>query len=119
MYTRHMLRKTLLLLIAGAAFAASLPKSSPEEVGLSTERLKRVHALVQRYINKGEIAGAVSLVARRGHVAHFEAQGVTDLETRKPMRTDTIFRLASMTKPITSIAVMMLHEEGYFLLEDP
>ncbi len=118
-----MLRKTLLLTLlmttAGAAFAASLPKSSPEEVGLSTERLKRVHALVQRYIDKGEIAGAVSLVARRGHVAHFEAQGVTDLETRKPMRTDTIFRLASMTKPVTSIAVMMLHEEGYFLLEDP
>ncbi|HTM47734.1 MAG TPA: serine hydrolase domain-containing protein [Bryobacteraceae bacterium] len=99
--------------------AGSLPTSTPEEAGLSTERLKRVHALVQRYIDKGEIAGAVSLVARRGRIAHFEAQGWMDLETRKPVRNDTIFRLASMTKPVTSLAVMMLHEEGHFLLDDP
>lgn len=89
------------------------------DVGLSAERLRRVHALVQRYIDKGEIAGAVSLVARRGEVAYFESQGVMDLEGRKPMQKDTIFRLASMTKPVTSLAVMMLHEEGRFLLDDP
>src|SRR6266851_2345051 len=109
----------ILLSVAPCLVAASLPKSSPEEVGLSADRLKRVHALVERYIDKGEIAGAVSLVARRGRVAHFEAQGVMDLDTKKPMRTDVIFRLASMTKPVTSLAVMMLHEEGHFLLEDP
>ena len=109
----------ILLFAVPCLFAASLPKSSPEEVGLSADRLKRVHALVQRYIDKGEIAGAVSLVARRGRVAHLEAQGVMDLETKKPMRPDAIFRLASMTKPVTSLAVMMLHEEGHFLLNDP
>src|SRR5262249_51217342 len=109
----------ILLPLGPCLVAASLPKSSPEDVGLSADRLKRVHALVQRYIDKGEIAGAVSLVARRGRVAHLEAQGVMDLETRKPMRPDMIFRLASMTKPVTSLAVMMLHEEGHFLLEDP
>ena len=107
------------LLVGSALFSATLPKSPPEEVGLSADRLKRVGALVQRYIEKGEIAGAVSLVARRGRIAHFEAQGVMDLESQKPMQTDSIFRLASMTKPITSLAVMMLHEEGRFLLDDP
>src|SRR5579863_3164661 len=113
--TRH----AALLLVTSALFAANLPTSNPEDVGLSAERLKRVHALVQRYIDQGEIAGAVSLVARRGRIAHFESQGVMDLETRQPMRPDTIFRLASMTKPVTSLAVMMLHEEGRFLLDDP
>lgn len=109
------LRGLILLLIGSALFSATLPK----EAGLSPERLKRVTALVQRYIDKGEIAGAVSLVARRGRIAHFEAQGVMDLESRKPMSTNTIFRLASMTKPVTSLAVMMLHEDGRFLLDDP
>ena len=109
----------VLLLSVGFLFSATLPKSSPEEIGLSAERLQRVHAVLQRYIDQGEIAGAVSLVARRGRIAHFEAQGVMDLETRKPMRTDAIFRLASMTKPVTSLSVMMLHEEGRFLLDDP
>jgi len=99
--------------------AATLPKSRPEESGLSTERLQRVSGLVKRYIDKGEIAGAVSLVSRRGNLVFLEAQGVMDLESRKPMQTDAIFRLASMTKPITSVAVMMLHEEGRFLLDDP
>lgn len=109
------LRSFILLLIGSALFSATLPK----EAGLSPERLKRVTALVQRYIDKGEIAGAVSLVARRGRIAQFEAQGVMDLESRKPMSTNTIFRLASMTKPVTSLAVMMLHEDGRFLLDDP
>ena len=99
--------------------AASLPKSNPEQSGVSTERLQRVHALMQRYIESGDIAGAVTLVARRGHMVHLEAQGLMDLESKKPMRVDSIFRLASMTKPITSLAVMMLHEEGKFLLNDP
>jgi CubicO group peptidase (beta-lactamase class C family) len=113
------LRRTVLLWTVPCLLAATLPKSAPEEVGLSADRLKRVHALVQRYIDKGEIAGAISLVARRGRIAHFEAQGVMNLETRKPMQPDAIFRLASMTKPVTSLAVMMLHEEGHFLLDDP
>ena len=117
--TGIMLRGAILFVTVPSLFAASLPKSTPEEVGLSASRLKRVHALVQRYIDQGELAGAVSLVARRGRIAYVESQGVMDLETRQPMRPDAIFRLASMTKPVTSLAVMMLHEEGRFLLDDP
>jgi CubicO group peptidase (beta-lactamase class C family) len=114
-----MRKRALILLAAPCLWAATLPKSNPEEVGISKDRLRRVHALMERYISRGEIAGSVTLVARRGRVAHLEAQGVSDLATKKPMTTDTIFRLASMTKPITSVAVMMLHEEGGFLLNDP
>ncbi|MSV29587.1 MAG: class A beta-lactamase-related serine hydrolase [Bryobacterales bacterium] len=112
-------RRVLILLAGPCLYAATLPKSNPEEVGVSKERLRRVHALMQRYIDKGDIAGSVTLVARRGRIAHLEAQGVADIETKKPMTTDAIFRLASMTKPIASVAVMMLHEEGHFLLTDP
>jgi CubicO group peptidase (beta-lactamase class C family) len=112
--------KTVLCLLGSAWLAAApIPKSDPGGVGLSPERLARVSALVKRYIDQGEIAGAVTLVARRGHVAHFEANGVSDLATRAPMKTDAIFRLASMTKPLTSLAAMMLLEEGRFLLDDP
>ena len=112
-------RRVLILLAGTCLYAATLPKSNPEEVGVSKERLRRVHALMQRYIDSGDIAGSVTLVARRGRIAHLEAQGVSDIETKKPMTTDAIFRLASMTKPIASVAVMMLHEEGHFLLTDP
>ncbi|MEZ5402066.1 MAG: serine hydrolase domain-containing protein [Bryobacteraceae bacterium] len=113
--------KTLSVILAAVlcATAAPLPRSEPAGVGLSPERLQRVSALVKRYIDRGEIAGAVSLVARKGKVAHLEAQGVSDLATHAPMKTDAIFRLASMTKPITSLAAMMLLEEGRYLLDDP
>ena len=99
--------------------ASALAASRPEDVGISSERLKRVHEVMQRYIDNGEIAGSVTLVARKGKMAHLEAQGLADLESKRPMRTDAIFRLASMTKPLTSVAVMMLHEEGRFILNDP
>jgi CubicO group peptidase (beta-lactamase class C family) len=69
--------------------AATLPTSKPEDAGMSAERLARVNQLIDRYIQKGEIAGAVSLVARRGRVVHFEAQGVADIATKKPMAKDT------------------------------
>lgn len=109
----------LCLLIALPLAAATLPKAAPEEVGVSAQRLQRVTALMKRYIDQGEIAGGVTLVARKGRIAHLEAHGVMDLGTKQPMKTDSIFRLASMTKPVTSLAVMMLHEEGRFLLNDP
>ena len=110
---------TLIALLALPLCAATLPKAAPEQAGISQERLKRVTALVDRYIASGDIAGSVSLIARKGKVVHLEARGVMDLESKKPMQTDSIFRLASMTKPVASIAVMMLHEEGRFLLTDP
>lgn len=109
-----------LFLLALSATAAVIPKAAnPEETGMSAARLKRVHAVLQRYIDNGEIAGAISLVARNGRIAHFEAQGLSDLATKTPLKLDHIFRLASMTKPVTSIAAMMLHEEGAFTLDDP
>ena len=114
-------RPILLLapLTLSLTFGATLPKTTPEEAGLSTPRLQRVRAVLQRYIDRGEIAGAVALVARHGKVAYFDAQGVMDLEGKRAMRTDTIFRLASMTKPVTSLAIMMLQEEGLLLIDDP
>lgn len=115
-----MLQRLVLFLPVLALTGAVIPKAaSPEETGLSAQRLRRVQTVLQRYIDRGEIAGSVALVARHGKIAHFQAQGVMDLATKQPMRTDAIFRLASMTKPVTSIAVMMLQEEGAFLLDDP
>lgn len=112
-------RISLFVLLTLPLAAATLPKVNPEEAGISGERLQRIHDLMQRYIHGGDIAGSVTLVARKGRLVYLEAQGLMDLESKKPMRTDSIFRLASMTKPITSLAVMMLHEEGRFLLNDP
>jgi CubicO group peptidase (beta-lactamase class C family) len=102
-----------------AAFAQGLPTGSPESVGLSSQRLERIGAIVQRDIDENHLSGAVTLVARKGCVAWFKAQGMMDKESGKAMKPDAIFRICSMTKPITSVAIMMLHEEGRFLLSDP
>lgn len=91
----------------------------PQTVGLSAERLTRINDVIARYVDEGRIAGAITLVARRGGIAHLEAQGLMDIERRKAMSLDAIFRIYSMTKLITSAAVLMLMEEGRFLLDDP
>ena len=92
----------------------------PEAVGLSSERLARIDTHLQkRYLDAEKIAGALTLVARKGQVAHLSALGQMDLERNKPMTEDTIFRIYSMSKPITSIALMMLYEHGHFQLDDP
>lgn len=106
------------LAMAAAAVAQEPPTVKPEAVGLSSERLERIGTAVQQSIDDKRIAGAVTFVARRGKVAWFKAQGMMNREAGKPMRPDTIFRICSMTKPITSVAVMMLYEEGRFLLDD-
>ncbi len=94
--------------------------TSPESVGLSSERLARIDDhLERRYVTPGKITGAVSLVARGGEVAWLSAIGERDRERGVRMTEDTIFRIYSMTKPITSVAVMMLYEEGHFQLDDP
>src|SRR6202047_383625 len=110
---------SLCVLLAFQAFAASLTVTKPEEVGFSAERLKRVHSVVQGHVDAKDLAGAVTLVARKGKVVHFEAQGTTDMESGKAMRTDTLFRMASMTKPLTAVAVLMMMEEGKLVLSDP
>jgi CubicO group peptidase (beta-lactamase class C family) len=107
------------LILGAIASAQELPTAKPESVGLSPERLDRISKTVQKDIDDKRIAGAVTLVMRHGQVAWFKAQGMQDRETGKPMQPDTIFRICSMSKPITSAAVMILYEEGYFLLEDP
>ena len=91
----------------------------PEDVGLSADRLKRVTELMQRLIDARTFSGAVTLVARNGRIAHFEAQGLMDLDSKKPMQKDAIFRIMSMTKPVVGVAVMMLVEEGKIRITDP
>ena len=92
---------------------------SPRRVGMSSKRLERVKAYIQDYIDTNQIAGAVTLIARKGKVVHFEAQGWRYKEENQPMQKDTIFALMSMTKPIVSTALMMLWEDGKFMLDDP
>jgi CubicO group peptidase (beta-lactamase class C family) len=98
---------------------AATPTAKPEEVGLSTERLKRVPELVQRHISAGSFSGAVTLVARSGRIAHHEAYGLMDLDAKKPMTKDGIFRIMSMTKPVIGVAILMMMEEGKVRLQDP
>jgi CubicO group peptidase (beta-lactamase class C family) len=86
---------------------------------MSTERLRRVHDAVQQQIEAGTISGAVTLVARDARVVHFEAHGLRDVQSQAPMTTDTIFRIASMTKPVTGVAVLMMVEQGKIRLGDP
>jgi CubicO group peptidase (beta-lactamase class C family) len=102
-----------------SALAQGLPNAaSPEEIGISTQRLKRLSAAFQSNVDKGVIPGAVVLMARDGKVAFFDAIGFQDREKRIPMKPDSIFRIASMTKPITSVALMMLVEEGKIQIDD-
>lgn len=102
-----------------AARSSALLTASPETLGLSSARLQRIGSTIQESIDGARLSGAVALVARRGKVAYFKAFGMADRDSKKPMQTDTIFRICSMTKPITSVAVMILYEEGKFLLNDP
>lgn len=105
--------------VSSFAWPADLPMAQPESVGVSSERLQRIDDYFQRFVDQGQIAGAVSLVARRGKVVHHSAVGWRYREENIPMTTDTIFTLMSMTKPIVSTALMMLFEEGHFRLDDP
>ena len=117
-----------LLTLASAAAGASssaldatgaLPTASPAELGLSAERLQRIDAAMQAHVDSGHIAGAIGLVARRGKVAYVETWGHADREAKKPMTTDALFRMYSMTKAVTGVAVMMLHEEQGWPLSAP
>ena len=96
-----------------------VPTASAEDVGMSSSRLERLDRVMQGYIDREEVSGVVTLVARRGKVVHFSSLGERDAERGAPMRHDAIFRIASMTKPIASVALMMLYEEGHFQLRDP
>jgi CubicO group peptidase (beta-lactamase class C family) len=123
--SRHLFRFVSAAAVLAAAVTVSVlaagvvPNGKPEDVGFSSERLGRIKEAVQRHIDGGNVPGAVTLVARRGKVVHFEAHGLNDVEARKPMPKDAIFRLASMSKPIAATAVMLMIEEGKVRLNDP
>jgi CubicO group peptidase (beta-lactamase class C family) len=121
--SRRSLTRWILALVV--CIVAALPLSGagttarPEEVGLSSERLQQVNALMKRHLDATSFAGAVTLVARNGRIAHLQAHGYSELETKKPMQTDQIFRIMSMTKPVVGAAIMMMIEEGKVRLTDP
>jgi CubicO group peptidase (beta-lactamase class C family) len=120
MLPMHM-RRTVICILACVlpVAAASLPTAKPEEVGLSSERLERIHEMLMRHVAAHDISGAVTMVARRGKLVHFEAHGLMDIDANKPMPKDAIFRLASSSKPVTATAILMLMEEGKLKLTDP
>lgn len=115
-------RRFLLVSLVGlttASAAPPLPPASPEGVGFSPERLARIGPWSERIQSESKVAGMVTVVARRGKLVHLEAHGFADLESRKPMATDTIFALASMTKPIAAVGILLLLEDQKLLLHDP
>ncbi len=109
----------LFLFVTTPLIAAELPVVDPEVVGFSSERLGKITEFVRREIDEGRLVGVVTMVARRGKVVHFETQGNYGLDNDKPMDKDALFRIYSMTKPITTVAMMMLYEDGLFQLGDP
>jgi CubicO group peptidase (beta-lactamase class C family) len=115
------LTTTVLGLVAAwpARGSEPLPAARPETLGLSAERLARLGAAMRTHVERGELAGVVVLVARRGQIAYFEAFGKREIAAGAPMERDTIFRIYSMTKPVTSVAALLLLEEGKLLLGDP
>jgi CubicO group peptidase (beta-lactamase class C family) len=94
-------------------------QAKPEDVGLSSQRLARVNAWAQRLVDDGKLAGIITMLARHGKVVHFNTCGLADIKREARMLPDTIFRFYSMTKPLTSTAIMMLYEQGHFQLDDP
>ena len=97
----------------------NIGKTSPESVGMSSNRLSNIQTKLQEYVDDGKAPGFITLIARKGQVIHYETCGYRDLESQLPMEKDTIFRIYSMTKPIASVALMMLYEQGKFQLNDP
>ena len=103
----------------GVPADAGLPTAAPENVGMSSDRLDRIEPAVQAYVDDGRLAGVMTMVARRGHVVHWGTVGMRDVAAGDPLEPDDIFRIYSMTKPLTSVAVMILVEEGAIALDDP
>lgn len=116
--------RSLALLLAYLAICitpmtASAQATRPAPAGFSAERLGRISELMQQRIDEQWFPGAVTLVARNGRIVHFEAQGLMDIESKRPMQTDAVFRIMSMTKPVAAVAVLMMVEEGKMRLNDP
>ena len=120
------MKRLLITLLLFTSLAMALPGNgkglrmgTPEEAGLSKERLDRIGRTMQQHVAAGRVAGAIGLIARRGKIGYFETYGMMDKEAGKPMRKDAIFRIYSMTKAVTGVATMILYEENKFSLNDP
>jgi CubicO group peptidase (beta-lactamase class C family) len=111
---------SIALIIPTTIIAAEIPwASSPEEVGMSTDRLEQINTVMQRHIEAGDIQGAVTVIARRGKIVHFEAHGLMDVERERPMLEDSVFIMMSSSKPVLGVAAMIMVEEGLIRPEDP
>ncbi len=110
---------TTILFVFPFVLAEEIPTATPEEVGMSSERLLRINTAMQRHIDAGNIQGAVTVVARRGKLVHFETHGLMDVTNGRPMEPDAIFIMMSSTKPLLGVAAMMMIEEGLMRPEDP
>ncbi|MEM9621592.1 MAG: serine hydrolase domain-containing protein, partial [Pseudomonadota bacterium] len=113
---------TLLSLLPAALItdaATPLPSSTPEEVGISSERLQRVDDVLQKFVADGRASGIVTLISRHGQTVHSSAIGTMGINDPRPMAMDSLFRIMSMTKLVTAIAALQLYEEGHFHLYDP
>lgn len=109
----------VLQLLAHGAWSQGLPETTAESAGLSQDRLANITAVMQKHVDEKKLAGAVAVVARRGKVAYLQSVGKQDIEADVDMNANTIFRIASMTKPITSVAALMLYDDGLIQLDDP
>jgi CubicO group peptidase (beta-lactamase class C family) len=109
----------IVCLFSATAYADDLRRTKAEKVGMSSVRLERLEDLNQRYVDEGKLAGVMTMVARHGKIVHVSAAGTYGVDNDKPLAEDTLFRIYSMSKPITAVALMMLYEEGAFQLSDP
>ena len=116
---RAILLSAGLIALSAVALGKEIPTIPAESEGFSTGRLARLDAKTHSYVDQGGTAGVITLIARHGKIVHFDAYGMSDIEEHKPMKPDSLFRMYSMTKPVTSVALLMLFEEGKFQLDDP
>jgi len=114
-----MLIVVVLVLVANSLQASELLSVKPENVGFSSEGLQKISEFTQRAVDEGRHAGFVTLVARHGKIVHFNAVGRHGIDSDKPMEKNALFRIFSMTKPVTAVAMMMLYEEDKFQMSDP
>jgi CubicO group peptidase (beta-lactamase class C family) len=118
-YMSRLVATLLIILAIQATHAADLDRAKPKAVGMSAERLARIKPFMQQYVDDKKLAGIVTVIARKGKIIHFENVGKLNIETGEDIQKDSLFRIYSMTKPIVSVAAMMLLEEGKFQLDDP
>lgn len=118
-YGMHYLGIFLFLLFTSVIQAQQLEKTTPETVGMSSQRLQRLNTVLENYVDNKQLPGAVVMISRKGKIAHTAAVGYRDYETKDPIRENTIFRIASQTKAIVSVGIIMLMEEGKLLLNEP